>query len=161
MTCLRFLDWQVDIKENRDKDHLINCKDSWSIELQVPEISEDSASATSSLENLKEKATQYLTQGRYTEAIQCYSESIKAAKQESLDDSQVAKLYSNRALAHIKNESYIKASHGDCTVDISFLPSSWQNFPDHYLIEGLLCRLWRMHKRSDSSILLGQSHCTG
>lgn len=118
MTCLRFLDWQVDIKEKRDKDHLINCKDSWIIELQVPEISEDNASATSSLENLEEKATQYLTQGRYTEAIQCYSESIQAAKQEGLDDSPVAKLYSNRALAHIKNESYTQASHGNCTVDI-------------------------------------------
>ncbi|EIE22744.1 hypothetical protein COCSUDRAFT_16318 [Coccomyxa subellipsoidea C-169] len=78
-------------------------------ELRASTPIEDPSSARPSAEKFRVAANQYLNQGECSQAIQCYGASIEASEEEGLKDSHLAKLYSNRALAHIKNGSYTQA----------------------------------------------------
>lgn len=100
---------QVDIQDNSD-DETVQCKEAWSSRLHRPKVSEQNASGPMSIQTFKRTANNFLHKGNFEQAIQYYTAAIDASAQEGLEDSQVAVLHSNRALAHTRNGSYTQAS---------------------------------------------------
>ena len=60
---------------------------------------------------LKEEGNEYFKQGKYENALVCYTEALKVSNKVGSDcnDSELAVYYKNRAATHLKLENYDKA----------------------------------------------------
>lgn len=107
---------QVETRDDSD-DENTQCKEAWSSRLHSPKIIEQNAAEPMSIQTFKRTANNFLHKGNFEQAIQYYTATIDACTQEGLEDSQLAVLHSNRALAHTRNGSYAQASYTPAFID--------------------------------------------
>ena len=81
----------------------------------------DASLISGSCEELRMRGNELFAEGRYDDAIRCYSRSIKSAKDESLSH-ELLLAYSNRAMSNLKTKRWT-AAEADATSALEIDPS--------------------------------------